>query len=61
MAIKFCTPTCKNLRSVRFGFDSSRIVGASYDKKDKQATCVLRPEATIIVASRPECLIKKER
>lgn len=60
MAIKFCTPACKNLRSLRYGFDNSRIVGSSFDKRDKVATCALRPEATIQIGTRPECLVKRE-
>jgi hypothetical protein len=61
MAIKFCTPACKNLRSIRYGFDNSRLVGTSYDKRDKLATCALQPEATIHIKTQPECLVKKER
>ena len=61
MAIKLCTETCKNLRSIRYGFDNSRIVGSSYDKRDHLATCSLRPEATIHIKTKPECLIKGER
>lgn len=62
MAIKKCTPACKNLRSIRFGFDGkTRVIGASYDKRDRLATCALRPEATIHIKTEPECLINKER
>lgn len=61
MAIKFCTPACGNLRSVRYGFDGSRVVGAGYDKRDRVATCALRPAETIHIKTEPECLVNKER
>lgn len=61
MAIKKCTATCKNLRSIRYGFDNSRVVGSSYDKRDRLATCVLRPNETIQIKAEPECLVNKER
>lgn len=61
MAIKKCTPACGNLRSLRYGFDSSRVVGASYDKRDRVATCSLRPDVTIHIKTEPECVVNKER
>ena len=60
MAIKFCTADCKNLRSLRYGFGGERVVGKSYDRRDRFATCSLLPAATITVAVRPECLLKRE-
>lgn len=62
MAIKKCTAACKNLRSIRFGFDGkTRVVGASYDRRDRFATCVLRPNETINIRTEPECLVQRER
>lgn len=61
MATKKCTAACKNLRSVRYGFDNSRIVGASFDKRDRLATCALRPNETIYIRTEPECLLTSER
>lgn len=62
MAIKKCTAACKNLRSVRYGFDGkTRIVGASFDKRDKVATCALLPNETINIRTEPECLVERER
>ena len=62
MDVDICHEKCKHLRSLRYGFDGkTRVVGASYDKRDRFATCALRPEVTIAVKSQPECVAKRER
>lgn len=62
MAVVICTDKCPHLRSLRYGFDGkTRLVGACYDRRDRFATCALRPEVTIDVRTQPGCVATRER
>ena len=52
---KLCTPECRHLRSIRYGFDTTPIVAAGYDKRDKMATCLKNPRLRIVLSHRPVC------
>ena len=55
---KLCTPACRHLRSIRYGFDGKPITAAGYDKRDKMATCALDPKARILLSGLPVCFME---
>lgn len=55
-----CTIGCEYLRSFRYGFDGSVVV-APYDKRDKLATCALKPNLVLQVRGCPTCWREAKR
>lgn len=52
---KLCTPACRHLRSIRYGFDGKPITAAGFDKRDKMATCAKNPKLRIVLSGQPVC------
>lgn len=52
--VRLCSVECEHLRSFRDGFDGKRIF-APYDKRDRFAVCLLRPEAVLSMRVCPVC------
>lgn len=50
-----CHDKCEYLRSFRYGFDGVTKVLAPYDKRDKMATCLLKPDVVLPMRACPVC------
>jgi hypothetical protein len=51
---EFCTGSCEHLRSFRNGWDNQRVLG-TFNIRDRQATCALKPEMTLHLMAFPRC------